>query len=323
MQFILDKTQKLALFEQAREQLLTALHTGKLRPGDKLPSVRQVAQRNSINLKTAFAIYRRLKDEGYIDMRAGSGAYVSEIEGIDLEQAYCLSIFQLIKSNIYAASHLRIDPKEYSRLVQSYVDRSRLEAVNLAVIECNQEQIELFASEVSARLRVKVHPLLLEQVQSPDKRVARLLAQIDYFATTHFHFKEVKRLVARYGKSPLQLRLNPAFIPGLVGAAHRGQVLMVVSNANYFPMFRRALLDVGTPVKIVERITAVDHASPERVREAALRASAVYISPICDPRVRKALPPRINEIKFESMLSRESFEMLEAVMLFHSGKSKR
>ena len=57
MQFILDKEQKSTLFEQAREQLLTALHMSKLTVGDRLPSVRQVSQRSKINIKTAFSIY--------------------------------------------------------------------------------------------------------------------------------------------------------------------------------------------------------------------------------------------------------------------------
>ncbi|HVG20287.1 MAG TPA: GntR family transcriptional regulator, partial [Blastocatellia bacterium] len=110
MQFLLDKNHKSTLFEQAREQLITALHMGKLRAGDRLPSVRQMSQRGGINLKTAFSIYQRLKAEGYIELRTGSGAYVADVDRADLDQAYCLSIFQLIKSNLSAASHLKLDP---------------------------------------------------------------------------------------------------------------------------------------------------------------------------------------------------------------------
>src|SRR5215211_3621898 len=103
MQFLLDKNLKSTLFEQAREQLIIALHLGRLRSGDRLPSVRQVALRNNINLKTAFSIYQRLKEKGYIEIRLGSGAYVSNAESFDLDQAYCLSILQLIKANISQA----------------------------------------------------------------------------------------------------------------------------------------------------------------------------------------------------------------------------
>jgi len=58
MQFSLDKNQKSTLLEQAREQLLVALHTGKVHAGDRLPSVRQVVLHSNINIKTAPLLLR-------------------------------------------------------------------------------------------------------------------------------------------------------------------------------------------------------------------------------------------------------------------------
>jgi DNA-binding transcriptional regulator YhcF (GntR family) len=54
LQFLFDKHHKDSFFEQAFLQLLTALHMGKACVGDRLPSVRQIAQRNNINHETAF-----------------------------------------------------------------------------------------------------------------------------------------------------------------------------------------------------------------------------------------------------------------------------
>src|ERR1051325_3850963 len=139
MQFLLDKNQKSGLFEQAREQLITALHLGRLRSGDRLPSVRQVALRNNLNSKTAFAIYQRLKDEGYIEIRTGSGAHVADLDNLDLNQAYCLSIFQLIKENLAQASQLKIDPHQYQELVKNFIEKPRFDEIQVAVFECNRE----------------------------------------------------------------------------------------------------------------------------------------------------------------------------------------
>src|SRR3979411_747407 len=100
MQFLLDKAQNEGLFEQAYVQLLAALHTGKINAGDRLPSVRQVALRNRVNIKTVFAIYQRLHAEGYITLRQGSGAYVSEIDHTDLEQAYSITVIKLAKAHL-------------------------------------------------------------------------------------------------------------------------------------------------------------------------------------------------------------------------------
>ena len=318
MQFLFDKNHKDSLFQQAFLQLVTALHMGKVGAGDRLPSVRQMALRNNINHKTAFSIYQRLHLEGYITLRRGSGAYVSDIDHADLEQAYCLSLFKLIKSNFAEADRLKISPRDFTKLSQSYLNKSQLKSVKVAVIECNEEQIGVFAAEITNRLGVVVHPLLLSQLENPTHNTHRLLARAELFTTTHFHFKQVKPLLEGYHKKLLQLRLNPSFVPSLVNAARQGSLLMIVSNANYFPAFSQSLLNVGTPRSVVERISAVDDSDLEQVRVQALRADTVYVSPICDPRVTKFLPAHHRELKVDTTLSDESLEMLEAFLLFRS-----
>lgn len=231
---------------------------GKVGAGDRLPSVRQMALRNSINHKTAFAIYQRLHLEGYITLRRGSGAYVSDIDHADLEQAYCLSLFKLIKSNFAEADRLRVSPRDFTRLAQKYLNKSQLKSVKVAVIECNEEQIGVFAAEITNRLGVVVHPLLLSQLESPTRSTHRILSRADLFTTTHFHFKQVKSLVNGYQKKLLQLRLNPNFVPSIVNDARQGPLLMIVSNVNYFAAFSQSLLNVGTQRSVVERISAVD-----------------------------------------------------------------
>jgi DNA-binding transcriptional regulator YhcF (GntR family) len=317
MQFLLDKNHKNTLFEQAREQLITALHMGKLRAGDRLPSVRQMSQRGGINLKTAFSIYQRLKEEGYIELRVGSGAYVADVDRADLDQAYCLSIFQLIKSNLSAASHLKLDPGQYHRHVESFVERSRLASMQVTVVECNEEQVNLFAYEISNRLNARVFPILLDQLERPDRRAARMLWRTDYFATTDYHFKQVRELAARYEKKILQLRLNAAFLPELIAAARRGRVLMVVSNTSFFSAFRQNLKSLGISTAILDRITAIDGTDLAQIRAALAHTRSAYISPICDQRIRNLIPAQVNELKLDSMLSSDSIEALEAVMLFH------
>ncbi len=318
MQFILDKNRKRPLFEQAREQLLTALHLGKLRAGDRLPSVRQMSQHCAINIKTAFSIYQRLSEEGYIELRMGSGAYIADIDRADLDQAYCLSIFQLIKANLSAASTLRLDPYQYYKLVESFVEKPRLALTQVTVVECNEEQVNLFAHEITNRLKVRVLPVLLAQLESPNRRMSKMLALTDYFATTDYHFKEVKALSARYNKKILQLRLNADFLPELITAARRGPMLMVVSNASFFPAFRHNLLSLGISPSILDRITATDSTNRSQVRAALTRAQSVYISPICDQQLRNLIPSRMKELKLDNMLSSDSIEALEAVILFHT-----
>ena len=53
---------------------------GRIQPGHKLPSVRQFARVHKVNPKTIHRIYRRLAEDGYVQLRAGSGAYIAPIQ---------------------------------------------------------------------------------------------------------------------------------------------------------------------------------------------------------------------------------------------------
>ncbi len=51
---------------------------GSLAPGEKLPSVRELAQRCEVNVNTIRSAYARLENEGLIVMRQGSGTFVAD-----------------------------------------------------------------------------------------------------------------------------------------------------------------------------------------------------------------------------------------------------
>ncbi|MFJ7999411.1 PLP-dependent aminotransferase family protein [Streptomyces sp. NPDC096310] len=61
---------------QIYRQLRTAIHDGLLRPGDPLPSTRELSRRLAVARNTVGVAYERLVAEGYADSRVGSGTYV-------------------------------------------------------------------------------------------------------------------------------------------------------------------------------------------------------------------------------------------------------
>jgi GntR family transcriptional regulator len=52
---------------------------GTLRPGDPLPSVRQLAVDLGVNPNTVKQAYRELEREGLVQMRRGQGTYASDL----------------------------------------------------------------------------------------------------------------------------------------------------------------------------------------------------------------------------------------------------
>lgn len=70
------------IYEQIRTQLQKLILSGAMPPGEKLPSVRDLAAQLAINPNTIQRAYRELEFEGYILSIAGKGSFVAETASI-------------------------------------------------------------------------------------------------------------------------------------------------------------------------------------------------------------------------------------------------
>ena len=76
----IDQMSPEPVYLQLRDQIVAAIARGKLRPADRLPSVRALASDLGINLRTVNKAYAVLRDEGYLLMRGRSGAVVADYQ---------------------------------------------------------------------------------------------------------------------------------------------------------------------------------------------------------------------------------------------------
>jgi len=67
------------LYAQIAGRLRVAIAAGELRPGDALPSVRNLAGRLRVNPATVVQAYRDLESDGFVEMRQGAGTFVQEV----------------------------------------------------------------------------------------------------------------------------------------------------------------------------------------------------------------------------------------------------
>jgi DNA-binding transcriptional regulator YhcF (GntR family) len=74
MEFADHKT----IFLQIRDWLVDQILTGKLAPGDRIPSVRELAADIEVNRNTVMRSYALMEQEGIIDNRRGIGFFVSD-----------------------------------------------------------------------------------------------------------------------------------------------------------------------------------------------------------------------------------------------------
>ena len=75
--FQVDAKHPTPLYAQLERSIRFAIATGRLRIGDQLPTVRQLAVELRINANTVARVYSELEHAGVVETRRGVGTFVS------------------------------------------------------------------------------------------------------------------------------------------------------------------------------------------------------------------------------------------------------
>ena len=77
MEIVVSNKASQPLYEQIASQVKAAIMSGELSAGEPLPSVRAMAKSLRISILTVQKAYGFLQDDGFIEITAGKGCYVS------------------------------------------------------------------------------------------------------------------------------------------------------------------------------------------------------------------------------------------------------
>ena len=76
--FRLDAASGVPVYRQLIDQVQGALASGSLKPGQQLPTVRQLAVDLAINPNTVTRAYREMEIRGMVDTQQGSGTFIAK-----------------------------------------------------------------------------------------------------------------------------------------------------------------------------------------------------------------------------------------------------
>lgn len=98
------------IYEQIKDGLRKLIVTGAVKPDEKLPSVRALAQQLSINPNTIQRAYNELENEGYIYSVPGKGSFASGDTGA--EEARKRALLSKIREMAAELNYLGVSGEE-------------------------------------------------------------------------------------------------------------------------------------------------------------------------------------------------------------------
>ncbi|MGP1909012.1 GntR family transcriptional regulator [Metabacillus sp. JX24] len=105
----IDPRSSKAIYEQIIQQMKELCLKGILKPGEKLPSVRELSTMIIANPNTVSKAYKELEREGIIETLRGRGTFVSENAGVTLDERKMEMIKEQLKPLIVDAVYAGID----------------------------------------------------------------------------------------------------------------------------------------------------------------------------------------------------------------------
>ena len=123
MIIVLQDGSEIPVFKQIRNQIVMGISDGRLAPGEKLPTVRGLAEEIGINSMTVNKAYQLLKQEGYIITDRRNGVRVKE--SIAQMQGLTVEAEQELARLISEAKVRGVSRDDFMALVDAYFEKGR------------------------------------------------------------------------------------------------------------------------------------------------------------------------------------------------------
>ena len=120
----IDARSPTPLYAQIAGRIRVAVASGELRPGEALPSVRQLASQLRVNPATVVQAYRDLETEGFVEMRQGAGTFVREVVPERRASERAKQAKELVRQMVAEAGRLGLTPKELLQAIERELEVS-------------------------------------------------------------------------------------------------------------------------------------------------------------------------------------------------------
>ena len=206
MRYTVDPGRELPIYRQLADGIYADILRGDLAQGDRLPTVRELAEELDLARGTVKRAYEELRQRGAVEMTQGRGTFVSyeprqAANRKEIAMAAMDEMFAKLEELSFTPAEIAIYLNLKLRL---YTSQERM--VQAALVDCNPETLSQLTEQLTALRGVEVHPFLLSEVA---EQPYRLEEGMDLILTSNLHAQEVSRMLTD-GQKLAQVVLTPS-----------------------------------------------------------------------------------------------------------------
>lgn len=212
--FQINQQLDIPIYQQLVDRVRSAVKKGELEPGQKLPTVQELADRLGVAKGTIKRAYDELEHNGLLEKIQGRGTFVCyqpANSGSRKEQAMAAidGLLDKLEEMGFSATEINI----FLTLKQREREED-LSTVNVAVLECNPENLSQMSEQLRTVKGIELYSYLLESIrQYPYK----LDEEADLVITTAEHAEYLESVLPDRKKlARVALRLSVDTLAGMV-----------------------------------------------------------------------------------------------------------
>ncbi len=189
MQIGVDRKSPLPIKEQIKRQIRNLIETGQLKPGDALPSARDLAAYLSVNRNTVSLAYRELADQKLLRVAVGAGTYVRH----GRSTANMAKLKQIMDRALAEAKMLGFDTAQatdvFLNQLLSYT--ASIGTKRILVVDCNHAVIDHICRVLEQELRVETRGVLIQSLEKDAQKALEYVQDVDLVVCGFNHFEEL------------------------------------------------------------------------------------------------------------------------------------
>ncbi|HEX5725546.1 MAG TPA: GntR family transcriptional regulator, partial [Longimicrobiaceae bacterium] len=276
--------------DRLRAGIAAGTTLGYLRPGDRLPSIREAAQAAGVDHRVVASAYRWLAAEGTVEVRNRHGVMVAAPPAPDLPELGETAEW-LARVLEEACAH-QVKVSQLPDLLRRWTASARL---HCACVESCPDSLAALTHELKHQWGLDTYPVALARGTTPGhpgEGLAEALRGADLVVTTPFHAATIRAAAGALGKPLVVVHASEEMVAAVEEALRAGPLTAVVADAEYGERLRAVA--GGERLRVVladdgEAVAALDPAQPVLLTRAAQQRTAarlrllVPVSPSLSP----------------------------------------
>ena len=202
--------EEMELVKRLRDRIVTALHVGRVRPGDRLPALRAVAHELGANPRTVAKAYRRLAEEGLVEVRGQSGVYAARQD--HWGGALLVETGRWLGGVLFEAWKRNIPVPDLADLSRKCTTRGMLHA---ACVDETEDELRAICSDLETAFGFECSPISsaeLPRSATEGGAVLDVLQRADLIVTTQYVARIVRPFAEALGTPMVTISLHPEIV---------------------------------------------------------------------------------------------------------------